>query len=66
MAYASIYSFTLGKNPPLIRSVQLLGAPQDGSKLHFNVDVDAILEDFSLVLGKTVETVLFFFVLPCT
>jgi hypothetical protein len=50
----------LGKNPPLIRSVQLLKASQDGSKLHFNVDVDAILEDLSLVLGETFETVPFY------
>jgi hypothetical protein len=64
VAYASIYSFTLGKNPPLIRSVQLLKASQDGSKLHFNVDVDAILEDLSLVLGETFETVLSMLVLP--
>jgi hypothetical protein len=66
VAYASIYSFTLGKDPPLIRSVQLLGAYQDGSKLHFNVHVDAILEDLSLVLGETFETMLFLIVLPCS
>ena len=52
VAYTSLYSFTLGHKPPLIRNIELLGASQDASKLHFNVEVDAILEDLSLVLGE--------------
>lgn len=52
VAYASLYSFTLGNKPPLVRSVEFLGASHDRSKLHFNVEVDATLEDLSLVLGK--------------
>jgi len=53
VAYASLYSFTLGRKPPLLRSIEFLGASQDRSKLHFNIEVDAILEDLSLVLGKS-------------
>lgn len=65
VAYASVYSFTLGKDPPLLRGVEFLGASQDGSKLHFNVDVDAILEDLSLVLGEIFEGACFWsFPLP--
>ena len=52
VAYASLYSFTLGNKPPLLRSIEFLGASQDRSNLHFNVEVDALLEDLSLVLGK--------------
>jgi len=52
VAYASLYSFTLGNRPPLLRSIEFLGASHDRSNLHFNVEVDATLEDLSLVLGK--------------
>lgn len=53
VAYASLYSFTLGSKPPLVKSVGFVGASEDRNNLlHFNVDVDAILEDLSLVLGE--------------
>lgn len=52
VAYASLYSFTLGNRPPLLRSIEFLGTSQDRTSLHFNVEVDALLEDLSLVLGK--------------
>lgn len=52
VAYASLYSFTLGNKPPLIRSIEFLGSSHDGHNLNFNVEVDANLEDLSLVLGK--------------
>lgn len=53
VAYASLYSFTLGNKPPLLRSIEFLGPSQDRSNLHYNVEIDANLEDLSLVLGKS-------------
>jgi hypothetical protein len=50
VAYASLYSFTLGKKPPLLRSIEFLGSSHDGRNLNFNCEVDANLEDLSLVL----------------
>jgi len=53
IAYVSLYSFTMGDTPPLIRSVELQGVKNNGGITQFTVDVDAILDDLSLVLGKS-------------
>ena len=65
ISYLSLYSFTLGSHPPLIRSVHLRRASlMDGFSaaatsssridhtIEMDLDIDILLKDFSLVLGK--------------
>lgn len=57
IAYVSLHSLTLGSTPPLIRSIELHGVKQGGEVTQYLVDVDAVLDDFSLVVGKLVVLV---------
>ena len=52
VAYISLYSFTLGSSPPLIRGVELRGLEGDGKSINFGVNLDMLTGDLSVVLGE--------------
>lgn len=56
VSYLSLYSFTLGSRPPVIRSAELVRANLNGrrvgDKVELDLDLDVLFSDLSLVLGK--------------
>ena len=58
VAYVTLHSFTLGRRPPIVRSVELVKAilgqenRREGDRVEIDVDVDVLLTDLSFVLGK--------------
>jgi hypothetical protein len=57
LAYVSLYSFTLGSRPPIIRSVKLRRANFEtrgiGDSVELDLDVDMLMSDLSIVLGES-------------
>jgi hypothetical protein len=51
VAYVSIYSITLGSQPPLIRGVELLGKEHAGERYEYELDVLVLFEDMEIILG---------------
>lgn len=56
VTYASLYSFSLGSKPPLLKSIEFLGTTARGDR-EYLVDVDLILEDMEVVLGERFDSV---------
>ena len=52
IAYISLDSITLGTLSPLIRSVVVQSVERDGLVVNLSMDVDAILEESDIILGK--------------
>ena len=54
VAYVSLFSLSLGGRPPMLRRLKLgeTVAGGDGAKLELEFDVDALMADMSIVLGK--------------
>jgi hypothetical protein len=58
IAYVTLHSFTLGRRPPVVRSVELVKAilgqenRKEGDRVEIDVDLDVLLHDLSFVLGK--------------
>ena len=48
----SLNSFTLGSKPPIARGVKLKGFDSKANRLRLDVDLDVLLGDASIVLGK--------------
>lgn len=48
----SLHSLTLGKLPPLVKGIQLLGVGKNERILNMRLNVDFFLKDFSVLLGK--------------
>ena len=65
VSYLSLYSFTLGGRPPVIRSAELVHANLNGrrvgDKVELDLDVDVLFSDLSLVLGKNSFRCTFYF-----
>lgn len=55
VAYVSIYSITLGSQPPLIRGVELMGQEHEGERYEYELDVLVLFEDMEIVLGTLVH-----------
>ena len=53
ITYIYLNSFTLGSVPPIIRGMKLKGMNDDDSTVTFDVDLDVLLGDSSIVLGKS-------------
>ena len=53
VAYVSLFSLSLGGRPPVLRHLRLGEIVRQGgsTKLELELDVDALLEDLSIVLG---------------
>ena len=51
IAYLSLHSFTLGSKPPIIRGIKLTGFEGE-QVVQFEVDLDVLLGDAALVLGR--------------
>lgn len=51
VAYVSMHSVTLGSQPPLIRSVKLLGKEHGGIRHAYELDVLVLFEDMEIILG---------------
>ena len=52
ITYISLHSFTLGSVPPIIRGMSLKSMNDDDSTVKFDVDLDVLLGDSSIVLGE--------------
>jgi hypothetical protein len=56
ISYLSLYSFTLGSRPPVVRSAELVRANLNGrrvgDRVELDLDLDVLFSDLSLVLGK--------------
>lgn len=54
VAYVSMHSVTLGRQPPLIRTVKLLGKEQGGIRYEYELDVQVLFEDMEIILGTLI------------
>jgi len=54
VAYASLYSLSLGRRPPVVRSVKIGNEVVQGhtTRVELDLDVDALMDEMSIVLGK--------------
>lgn len=56
IAYVSLFSLSLGKRAPVIRTVEVLDSRTkfrgNATRVELNIDLDALFEDMSIVLGK--------------
>lgn len=52
ITYIYLNSFTLGSVPPIIRAMKLTSMNDDDSTVKFDVDLDVLLGDSSIVLGE--------------
>lgn len=65
IAFASLQSISLGRNPPTIRHIEVLGVSSDGRRTEYMIDFDLSLEDLRLVLEIKLSS-LDFALLPTT
>lgn len=54
VAYVSLFSLSLGGRPPILRNLKFgeISSKGDSTKMELEFDLDAVLEDMSIVLGK--------------
>lgn len=54
VAYVSLHSLSLGRRPPVIRSIKLgneIVEPGDTQQIELDLEVDALMEDLSMIFG---------------
>ena len=56
VTYISLDSFTLGRTAPVVRSVKIKNVHEVDHVVKLSLDVDALLEDSNIVLGKCFQT----------